>query len=104
MGSREPPKGEECIFCAFVYFMVYVLPGVIILASRFFCLCWKFRIPFFYLFGVNAIHLGMGSWYTTVAMIEAHERLAILIVLLYAYGATDWFLNKTICGRKIFPS
>ena len=34
----------------FIYFMVYILPMVLILASRFFFLCWRYRIPFFYFF------------------------------------------------------
>lgn len=38
----------------FIYFMVYILPMVLILASRFFFLCWRYRIPFFYFFGINA--------------------------------------------------
>lgn len=47
---------------AFIYIMVYILPMVIILASRFFWLCWKYRIPFFYYFGVNSIHLVYTCW------------------------------------------
>lgn len=41
----------------FIYVLLYVLPLVLILFSRFFWLCWVYRIPFFYYFGVNAIHL-----------------------------------------------
>ncbi len=42
-------ENTPCYF--YIYFMVYVLPMVAILASRFFFLCWRYRIPFFYFFG-----------------------------------------------------
>lgn len=103
-GAIDARCDESAVYDAFVYFMAYVLPMVVIAASRFFYLCWKYRVPFFYLFGVNAIHVAYGSWRTAADMIVAHDCLAVMIVIIYAYGAADWFLNKTICGRMIFPS
>lgn len=87
---------------AFTYFMLYVLPMVIILASRFFWLCWRYRIPFFYFFGVNAIHIGYWSWYTTNQMVMSHYCLMIMVVAFYTYGAADWVVNNTKWGRRIF--
>lgn len=44
-----PIKGNTTCYM-FIYLMVYIMPMVIILASRFFFLCWRYRIPFFLLF------------------------------------------------------
>lgn len=41
-----PIKGNTTCYM-FIYLMVYIMPMVIILASRFFFLCWRYRIPFF---------------------------------------------------------
>ena len=90
---------------AFIYFMVYLLPMVMILASRFFFLCWKFRIPFFYFFGVNAIHIAYWSWYTTNEMVMPHFCLMVMVASFYLYGCLDVFFakHKDVCGRgKIF--
>lgn len=62
MFSQHPREmfisiSENMACYSFIYFMVYILPMVIIFASRFFWLCWKYRIPFFYFFGVNSIHI-----------------------------------------------
>lgn len=59
----------------FIYFMVYILPMVLILASRFFFLCWRYRIPFFYFASINAAHIVEWSWYTTNDMIVPALRL-----------------------------
>lgn len=85
----------------FIYIMVYILPMVLILASRFFWLCWKYRIPFFYFFGVNSIHLVYWNWYTTNEMVMAHFAI-MAFTLLYIYGAIDWFCSKSRLGRKMF--
>lgn len=87
---------------SFIYFMVYILPMVIIFASRFFWLCWKYRIPFFYFFGVNSIHIAYGSLFTTNSMVMAHYCLSLMILLFYLYGAFDWFVNNTKLGRRFF--
>lgn len=49
--SRHPremfiPYVENTPCYLYIYFMVYILPMVIILASRLFFLCWRYRIPF----------------------------------------------------------
>lgn len=86
----------------FIYIMVYILPMVLILASRFFWLCWKYRIPFFYFFGVNSIHLVYWSWYTTNEMVMAHFVIMAFTLLLYVYGAVDWFCSKSRLGKRMF--
>lgn len=68
---------DNWISYTFTYFMLYVLPMVIILASRFFWLCWRYRIPFIYFFGVNALHIAYWSWYTTNEMVKGHYALMI---------------------------
>lgn len=96
------PNEGNALCWAFMYFMLYVLPMAIMLASRFFWLCWKYRIPFFYYFGVNAIHLYYASVATTNDMVEAHFCLMAMIVMFYVYGGADWFLTETSVGRKLF--
>lgn len=86
----------------FIYIMVYVLPIVLILMSRFFWLCWKYRIPFFYFFGVNSIHLVYWNWYTTNEMVMAHFAIMAFTLLLYIYGAVDWFCCKSKLGKRMF--
>lgn len=108
--SRSPREmfsvhRENWACYAFIYFMVYLLPMVMILASRFFFLCWKFRIPFFYFFGVNAIHIAYWSWYTTNEMVMPHFCLMVMVASFYLYGCLDVFFtkHKDACGRgKIF--
>lgn len=85
----------------FIYFMLYLFPMVLILASRFFYLCWRYRIPFFYFFGVNSIHIAYWSWYTTKEMVMEHRRLAIMTLAFYLYGFADMFCTRTSMGRKI---
>lgn len=93
-------KGNEPCY-AFIYTMVYVLPMFLILASRFFWLCWRYRIPFFYFLGVNAIHICYGSIFTTNAMIMPEYSLMLMTVLFYAYGFVELFLGSK-CGKHIF--
>ncbi len=85
----------------FIYFMVYILPMVLILASRFFYLCWRYRIPFFYFFGVNAAHIVEWSWYTTNDMIDSCFTIMIVTAMFYIYGFFDMFISRTKLGRKI---
>ncbi len=82
--------------------MMYVLPLVILLASRFFFLCWIFRIPFFYLFGVNAIHIVYGSVFTTNDMVMPHYCIMAMTLVFYAYGLAEHFYNGTELGRRMF--
>lgn len=94
---------DENMMCYyFIYFMLYIFPMVIILASRFFWLCWKYRVPFFYFFGVNAIHIVYGELFTTNAMVMAHYILDLFIVTFYLYGLADFVLSKTNCGKRVF--
>lgn len=95
------PYDDNWMSYAFTYFMLYILPFVILPASRFFHLCWRYRIPFFYFFGVNAIHIGYWSWYTTNEMAMAHRCLLIMIAGFYLYGFIELFLDSKL-GRKIF--
>lgn len=83
------------------YFMLYILPLVIILASRFFFLCWRYRIPFYYFIGVNAIHLAYLSPFTTADMIMTHYCLMIFICIAYIVGFLEMFF-KSDMGKKIF--
>ena len=96
------PNEENAVCYAFIYFMLYLLPMVIILASRFFFLCWRYRVPFFYYFGVNAVHLCYWSWYTTNEMVMSHYALMVMVGCFYAYGLADDFVNKTRIGRRLF--
>ena len=95
------PYDDNWLSYVFTYVMLYILPMVLILASRFFYLCWRYRIPFFYFFGVNAIHIGYGSWYTTNEMAMGHRCLIIMVVGFYLYGFIDYFCLKTKLGRRI---
>lgn len=89
-------------FCyLWMYFMIYVLPMVIILASRFFFLCWRYRIPFFYFFGVNAMHIGYWSIFTTNDMVKPHFCLMAMILMMYTYGFIEMFFNTKL-GKRIF--
>lgn len=107
MFSQHPREmfvaiSENMACYSFIYFMVYILPMIMILASRFFWLCWKYRIPFFYFFGVNSIHIAYGSLFTTNNMVMAHYCLSLMILLFYLYGAFDWVVNNTKLGRRFF--
>lgn len=85
----------------FIYGMVYILPMVLVLSSRFFWLCWRYRIPFFYYLGVNSIHIGYGSLFTTNEMVASHECLFIMILGFYGYGFVTEFLKRSTIGRRI---
>ena len=92
---------KENLSCyLWMYFMLYVLPMVIIAASRFFFLCWKYRIPFFYFFGVNALHLSYDSLFTTNDMVTPHFALILFVCLLYVYAFGEMALNTKI-GKKL---
>ena len=94
---------EENLPCyLFIYFMVYILPMVTILASRFFFLCWWYRIPFFYFFGINAAHIVEWNWYTTNDMVDSCYTVMIVTGMFYLYGFSDMIINKTKMGRKFF--
>lgn len=93
---------EENFPCyLFIYFMVYILPMVTILASRFFFLCWWYRIPFFYFFGINAAHIVEGNWYTTNDMVDSCYTVIAVTAMFYLYAFADMIINRTKIGRKI---
>lgn len=96
------PHDDNWMSYAFTYFMLYVLPMVIILASRFFWLCWRYRIPFFYFLGVNAIHIGYWSWYTTNEMARGHICLLVFTLGFYLYGMADLVMKKTRWGKRLW--
>lgn len=76
---------EACV--AFLYFMVYVFPLISMLpASFFFRLCWIYRIPFYYLFGVNVIRLIHGNWLITSSMMPLNYTLIVLTIYTYIYA------------------
>lgn len=91
---------ENTACYVWMYFMLYVLPMVIIAASRFFYLCWKYRIPFFYFFGVNSFHICYESLFTTNEMVTPHFGLIIMIVILYAYAFGEMALDTKL-GRRL---
>lgn len=95
-----PIKGNTACYM-FIYLMVYIMPMVIIFASRFFFLCWRYRIPFFYYFGVNAIHICYGSIFTTKDMVMAEYSIMLMTALFYVYGFFELFLGSK-CGKHIF--
>ena len=95
------PYSDNWVSYVFTYIMLYVFPIVMILASRFFWLCWRYRIPFIYFFGVNAVHIAYWSWYTTNEMIKSIYAIVIMALVLYAYGFIDLFINNTKLGRRI---
>lgn len=76
---------EACV--AFIYFMVYVFPIISMFpASCFFRLCWIYRIPFYYLIGVNIIRFLYGKWLITSDMMPENYYLILLTILLYIYA------------------
>lgn len=95
------PYDENMPCYIFIYFMIYILPMVTILASRFFFLCWYYRIPFFYFFWMNAAHIVEWNWYTTNDMVDSCYTVMIVTGMFYLYGFADTFIKQTKMGRKI---
>ena len=89
---------ENMICYAFIYFAVYIHPMIIIPASRFFWLCYRYRIPLFiYFLGVNAVHIVYGGIFTTNEMVRPTIVIVVLTLLFYVYG----FIDKWLCdGTK----
>ncbi len=86
----------------FIYFMLYLLPVILIAFSELFCLCWVYRIPFFYFFGVNSIHITYCSWYTTNEMVGASLSVIVMTGFFYGYWLIKKFLTDTRLGRSLF--
>lgn len=95
------PYNENMPCYIFIYFMIYILPMVTILASRFFFLCWYYRIPFFYFFGMNAAHIVEWNWYTTNDMVDSCYTVMAVTAMFYLYAFADMFIKRTKMGRKI---
>lgn len=95
------PYVENTPCYIYIYFMVYILPMVLILASRFFFLCWRYRIPFFYFFGVNASHIVGWSWYTTKDMVDSCFTVMVVTAIFYLYSFVDLFISRSKLGCKI---
>lgn len=95
------PYNENMPCYIFIYFMVYVLPMVTILASRFFFLCQWYRIPFMYFLGINAAHIVEWSWYTTNDMVDSCFTVMVVTAIFYLYSFAKMFVNETKLGRKI---
>lgn len=82
------PYAENTPCYLYIYFMAYILPMVLIVASRFFFLCWRYRIPFFYFASINAAHIVEWSWYT-----KRYDRF-----LLHYHGSNGNILSVLFCG------
>lgn len=95
------PYAENTPCYLYIYFMVYILPMVLILASRFFFLCWRYRIPFFYFASINAAHIVEWSWYTTKNMIDSYYTIMVVTAIFYLYSFVDLFISRSKLGRKI---
>lgn len=85
---------ENMLCYVYIYFAVYVHPMVIIPASRFFWLCYRYRIPLIvYFFGVNAVHLVYWGIFTTNEMVKPTLAIMALTVMFYIYGFVDMWLS-----------
>lgn len=86
-------KGNKpCIL--FFYFMAYVFPVLFMLpASRFFRLCWIYRIPFVYMIGINVIRIYYQSYIITNDMYKADIILIALTLFLYICGLAQKLLH-----------
>ena len=109
-GVYDISQNPRCIFISevgnipcrlFVYTMVYIAPMIIVIASNFFHLCWRFKIPFFYFLGVNSIHIAYGSVFTTSEMITSHIVVGVMVLMFYLYGFAELFADSKI-GRRLF--
>ncbi len=99
---RPPSHDTHGLCCIYAYLAAYVLPLVIAPASRFFFLCRLYRVPFFYFFGVNAIHITYRSWHTAADMVMAHYCLMVLTAMVYIHAFASWFCRQTKAGQRIF--
>lgn len=89
---------KENMMCyALIYFAVYIHPMIIIPASRFFWLCYRYRIPLFaYSLGVISVHIVYGNIFTTNEMIKPTLCMVVFTILFYVYG----FVDKWLCGSS----
>lgn len=93
---------ENMLSYALIYFSVYIHPLVLILASRFFWLCYRYRIPMIiYMFGINAVHIVYGSIFTTNEMIGANIVIMVMTLIFYLYGIADKYFSGKGCQSLI---
>lgn len=93
---------ENWVSAAFIYFSVYIHPLVLILASRFFWLCYRWRIPMIiYLFGINAIHIVYWNVFTTNEMVESNVVILVMTIIFYVYGFADKYYSGKGCQSLI---
>ena len=93
---------ENWVSAAFIYFSVYIHPLVLILASRFFWLCYRWRIPMIiYLFGINAIHIVYWNVFTTNEMVESNVVILVMTIIFYVYGFADKYFSGKGCQSLI---
>lgn len=83
------PYAENTPCYLYIYFMVYVLPMVLILASRFFFLCWRYRIPFFYFFWCKCVS------YRRMELVHDQRYGRFL---LHCNGSNGNILSVLFCG------
>lgn len=93
---------ENWVSAAFIYFSVYIHPLVLIIASRFFWLCYRWRIPMIiYLFGINAIHIVYWNVFTTNEMVESNVVILVMTIIFYGYGFADKYYSGKGCQSLI---
>ena len=97
----HPIRRKYALLSLHIFFMAYILPMVLIVASRFFFLCWRYRIPFFYFASINAAHIVEWSWYTTKDMIDSCFTIMVVTAIFYLYSFVDLFISRSKLGRKI---
>lgn len=84
---------EACV--AFIYFMTYVFPLISMPpASHFFRLCWIYRIPFYYLIGVNIIRCLYRKWMITSDMMPENYYLILLTIMMYIYAFVKLSISR----------
>lgn len=81
----DTEQNGHCII--WIYCLAYVyMPMMMIPASKFFRQCWLWRVPYVYFFGINAIRIAYGHWLIRYEMIDAHEAMIIMTIIVYIYG------------------
>lgn len=93
---------NSSVCTVFLYLLAYVyMPLMMLPASYFFKLCWIFRIPFLYFFGVNAIRLYYGSLLITEEMVDSHLVIIVFTLIMYVYGFTQIACRRYVgCCRQ----
>lgn len=95
------PYAENAPCYLYIYFMVYVLPMVLILASRFSFCVGDTVFPSSTLQASMPAHIVEWSWYTTKDMVDSCFTVMVVTALFYLYGFAEMFISRTKLGRKI---